>query len=917
MGAQSLGPQVVGFDTERMLGAVLPSISTHVVVLDADGVTVHASSTWQYVAPGAGSRPATVPAGADYMTALRQAAAEHDLDACRALAGIGAVLAGQQSTFEMGYACAAPLEERWLVLHADARPEPFSGVVISHTDISELRRAEQALRLSQERLDAAITAGRIGTWDWDLETREFLVDASLKRMLGMPEDQPITIGEWIGMIHPDDLDLANQEMRKCLDGRTAALDIATRMVARDGSIRWLSCRGAVIRSPRGWPTRMVGIDADITEYKAIETALAEQTRKYRGIFDAAGVGIWELDYSGVKAALEDLSLTARFDLRAYLQENPNVVRRALGTIAVLDVNPTAIRLAGAPSRSALLHYPPVRLLPEAQRILVDQMVAIAEGEKTLEFEAALRTFQGGRRDIVFTMRYPDNGRFRTVLLFAHDVTERKRALEALRASEERYRSVVETQTEMICRFREDTTLTFANPAFCRTFCRRWEDLIGARYADFLPLPSRRLLYEQMQALRSGTNELVMEHETLLPDGRSAWHRWVHQRIQDAVGETIGFQAVGSDITVERRADLELRRSHERYAMASAAGMVSVYDHDLTTNEIHSDPLLQSILGYEPSELRTREEWLELMPREDRERVLENERKVLESGATTNGESRSNLPEIAYRVTSRDGTPRWFLNRGTLLRDPDGTPVRIVGTITDITAQKATAEALERSNAQIRSLAGRLIAAQEKERKRIARELHDDLSQRLAGVAIGISNARRQVREALPSLEPSLERLQSQIGLLVESIRNLSHEMHPGILEHAGLVTALDSFCQEFGGIESITVRFGCEVSDLAGLVPPDVALCIYRVTQEALRNVARHSGAREAIVLLAEEPDGLVLTVRDFGTGYDTTLPRPAGGLGLVSMEERVRLVNGELRIRSAPGTGTEVRVTVPLRRNK
>ncbi|MGH7553050.1 MAG: PAS domain S-box protein, partial [Longimicrobiales bacterium] len=751
---------------------------------------MYASRVWERFALAGGAAVTEVGVGVNYLAVVRRAASEHDLDARRALAGVDAVLSGELPSFEMDYSCHAPFEERWFLMRAEPMPAKHGGAVISHVDVTELRRAEQALQQSHERLGIAITAGGIGTWDLDFETREFVIDRSLKRIMRIPEDQPLTYDEWIGMIHPDDTELANREVQKCLDGAVPAFEVAKRMVTRDGTERWFSCRGTVIRGPGGRPLRLVGTDADITEQKAVETALAEQTLKYRGIFEAASVGIWELDYSGVKATLDELPPEARCDVRGYLNENPGIVRRALGSVTTLDINPTAMRLAGAPSKSALLHYPPVRLLPDAERVLLEQMVAIADGVRTTEFEAALRTFQGGRRDIVFTTRYPDDGGFGTVLLCAHDVTERKRALEALRASEERYRSVVETQTEMICRFREDTTLTFANPAFCRTFSKRWEDLIGARYVDFLPAPSRRVLFGHMQRLRDGANETVMEHETLLPDGRSAWHRWVHQRI-GGTADTIGYQAVGSDITLEKRAELELRRSHERYAMATAAGLVSVYDHDLTTNEVHSDPLLQTNLGYDPADVRTREHWLELMPPEDRERVLDNERRMLDMDALCDGDDHTALPEISYRVFSRDGSPRWFLNRGTLLREPDGTPVRVVGTITDITAQKQTEGALERSNAQIRSLAGRLIAAQEKERKRIARELHDDLSQRLAGVAIDISNARRQVREALPSLEPSLERLQSQIGLLVESIRNLSHEMHPGVLEHAGLVTALN------------------------------------------------------------------------------------------------------------------------------
>ena len=201
--------------------------------------------------------------------------------------------------------------------------------------------------------------------------------------------------------------------------------------------------------------------------------------------------------------------------------------------------------------------------------------------------------------------------------------------------------------------------------------------------------------------------------------------------------------------------------------------------------------------------------------------------------------------------------------------------------------------MRRSNAQIQSLAGRLITAQEAERIRIARELHDDVNQQLAALSISLSGLKRRLPSEAAEAQQEVTRLQQQTITLSEEIRHLSHELHPGVLQHG------------------IAVTFHAD----AGLeeIPADVALCLYRVAQEALRNVARHAGARQAEVALTRRDDILELRIADDGQGFDLAAARRHGGLGLISIDERVRLVQGGVQIVTEPRRGTERRVRVPL----
>jgi PAS domain S-box-containing protein len=224
-------------------------------------------------------------------------------------------------------------------------------------------------------------------------------------------------------------------------------------------------------------------------------------------------------------------------------------------------------------------------------------------------------------------------------------------------------------------------------------------------------------------------------------------------------------------------------------------------------------------------------------------------------------------------------------------------------------------ALRASHDRIQDLAGRLIAAQEAERSRIARDLHDDVNQQLAGLSIALSNVKRRSQGSdQASIESDLARLQQRIIDVSSVIRNLSHDLHPGVLQHAGLVAALKSHCAEFRRQHDIEVAVSIG-EDVNG-VPADIALCLYRVAQEALRNVASHAAAREVKVALYSTADTLELTVADDGRGFRPDHIRGAPGLGLISLDERVRLVGGSLAIHTEVQRGTELRAQVPLRKS-
>jgi signal transduction histidine kinase len=230
---------------------------------------------------------------------------------------------------------------------------------------------------------------------------------------------------------------------------------------------------------------------------------------------------------------------------------------------------------------------------------------------------------------------------------------------------------------------------------------------------------------------------------------------------------------------------------------------------------------------------------------------------------------------------------------------------VTAVIRDITERKKAEESLQ-------DLSARLITAQEEERSRIAREIHDDFNQRLALLAVDLERLHNAPPDSQEHLVDGLASLLRDTKEISSGLHHLSHRLHPSILEHVGLVAATRSFCKEISdqyGIHIELVHHGVPRS-----LPGDVALCLYRIAQEALRNVIKHSGAESARVEITKTTSELKMQISDSGTGFDPKIARTRRGLGLLSMRERLRQVDGTISFMRIEPTGTRIDVRIPVR---
>ena len=264
-------------------------------------------------------------------------------------------------------------------------------------------------------------------------------------------------------------------------------------------------------------------------------------------------------------------------------------------------------------------------------------------------------------------------------------------------------------------------------------------------------------------------------------------------------------------------------------------------------------------------------------------------------------------QIEKRFFHEDGSIVWGRVNVTLLREYANSTRIVLAIVEDITAQKATQEKLNVSQKEVQTLASRLILSQEDERQSLARELHDDISQRLSLVTSEMHTFKEGLIGHDSSQLASLEDLSRALDVLVTDVHGLSHRLHSSKLVHLGIVSALRELCCQ---MKRSGLPLEVELGDNLDPVPKDIALCLYRVAQEALTNSLKHSGAKRVVVSLTKTCEEYAMVICDTGKGFDVEASQQ--GLGLISMRERLRSLHGEFCLVSAPGRGTRVTARVP-----
>jgi two-component system sensor histidine kinase UhpB len=348
-----------------------------------------------------------------------------------------------------------------------------------------------------------------------------------------------------------------------------------------------------------------------------------------------------------------------------------------------------------------------------------------------------------------------------------------------------------------------------------------------------------------------------------------------------------------------RTEFALRRSEEQYRLIAenTRDLISLVDVD--GRFLYASPSHKTSLGYLPEELAGTE-LLGLVHPEDQAAA-----RAAWEQAREHRESR--IAEL--RLRHRNGAYRIFESISNWIFDDRGHPQRAVLISRDITRRKETEQTL-------RSLPKLIREAQEVERRRVARELHDSVIQILSAVKFRLQAVEEQLAEKHPSAWRNTLKTKANLEKAIQEVRRISRNLRPSELDDLGLAPALRSLCAEFG--ERTGVSVDLSITRLPQTVPDDIELNLYRIIQEALGNIEKHSRATRVSLRLAREASQLRAAIRDNGCGFDPLAPRgrkaKPPGMGLVDMRERAALLGGHCRLHSAPGEGTEILVEMPLK---
>ena len=485
-----------------------------------------------------------------------------------------------------------------------------------------------------------------------------------------------------------------------------------------------------------------------------------------------------------------------------------------------------------------------------------------------------------------------------------DATDRRRIDELKRAeavlretreSENRYRRIVETTNEGVWLLDSTLHTSYVNRQMEEMLGYEPGEIVGHSVFDFY-FPEnvehkQQLLKRRQQGVREQIEERLRRR-----DGSELWVRMAVSPMFKDSGEFDGALAMVSDITQRKRAEEALRESEARFRLAAQAGKMYAYEWDVATDVAVRSEEYANILGLTGvPRCHTRQQFLSRVHPDDRDRFIAAVADLTPENPTT---------QISYRVLRPDGAVIWLEKSGRAFFDAQGKMLRMIGIVADITERKLGEGALS-------GVSRKLIEAQEQERIRIARDLHDDFGQRLALLTIKLEQLQQNSPDLPAEVRSCIGELWKQTSEIAADIQSLSHELHSSRLEYLGIAAAMRAFCQEFG--EQQKVEIGFKTRGLPTPVPPNVSLCLFRVLQEALHNSAKHSGVRRFEVQLRGTSDGIHLTVRDSGSGFDRKAAKESRGLGLISMEERLKLLKGTLSIESQPQRGTTIHARVPL----
>lgn len=781
-------------------------------------------------------------------------------------------------------------EKQLMSVLADAAARAIDSVrayaALEH-ELAERRLVEKALRMSESRLKFTLEASHIGTWELDLETLQSKRTLIHDQIFGYEILLPSWTYEiFLEHVVDEDRPEVDRLFREATEKR-ADWDFECRIRRRDGVVRWIWAAGSHECSEGGRPLRILGLVQDITERRLAEDAIRASERQQHQLSEqleaercrlveaqaVAKVGSWETD-------LSDLKVTWSAETHRIFETDPNRF---------------------TPTHPAFLEF----VHPEDRESVDAAFAASLDQDSMNAIEHRILLPDGRTKAIEERWRiiHDKAGRPVRAAGTCQDITPRKEAEEALRESEERLRLMVESvQDYAIILLDAKGYVANWNSGAERIKGYAAGEILGRHFSIFYRpedikagLPAKVL----SEALAKGHYEY--EGWRVRKNGSHFWGDIIVSAVHDAKGHLRGFVKVTRDMTERRNAEEALRKSKLALQSIFDAAPLALLSFDLEGRTTSWSRGAERIFGWTEAEAIGR--LCPAVPLDLQSDFREMIRRVADHGCETLVRLRQKKSgELIYAKLSP-----------APLRDSEGRVSGIMVVLVDITEMRRAEEELRDQQARLSQLSHQLLSAQELERRRIARELHDHLGQSLALLQIKLQAT--QELNSLKAMVPALAENITVVERLHEQVRNLSLDLRPSVLDDLGLVPALRWHVDRLAQSTSLSISFVSDGS--VGRHAVEVETAFFRVAQEALANILRHSRAKMVRVCLSKNSEEMILRIADDGVGFDPATARQQAAhgqsMGLLSMEERMKLVGGEFSITSRPGEGTEVVVRCPF----
>ena len=724
-------------------------------------------------------------------------------------------------------------------------------------DITELKAIEKALRKSEEKFSKAFQESPIAFTINAIEDQRYIdVNKTFERETGWKREEavgrtPFDLGLWV---EPDQ---GRQFVEKLLaDGRVRNFEVLFR--TKEGQLR--TGLGDLELFEFNGEQCALSLVTDITEAKKAQEARLLFERRFRQFFETLPEYCYLISEAG----------------------------------EILDANPAACKALGYTQQELQGKHVATIYAPESRSKMSGLFEIWRETGTLRDEEMVLLTKDGKKRTVLLNAGTVKDDRSNILHSAAVqvDITERLEIQQKLRDSQSRLGGIVDSAMDAIIAVDQDRRILVFNGAAERMFACPADQAIGTLIDRFIPERFRGHHAEHVwNFMETGVTTRAMGALGSLSGLRTNGEEFpIEASISQAGTHQEMLTVIIRDVTERKHAEAVARESEERFRLVANTAPVMIW---MSGTDKLCNYFNQTWLSFTGRSLETEmgNGWAEGVHPDDLQRCLNT--------YTTAFDHRGQF-QMEYRLRRHDGEYRWILDLGVPRFNADGSFAGYIGSCIDVTDRRQAEEALA-------SISRKLIEAQEEERTRIARELHDDINQQIALLAVNVGVLKREVPS---SAKRSLEEIRERLVNLGSDIQALSHRLHSSKLEYLGLETASAGFCHEFSNQRNVIVEF--RAHDIPQSLPHETSLCLFRVLQEALQNAAKHSGSNHFHAMLSGETEEIHLTVSDSGVGFNLENAAQGPGLGLISMRERLKLVGGKLSIDSEAQKGTVVHARVP-----